>query len=390
MKTLLEATLAELSSQVLGYSNSTEGDSPTQSYARIIYHYLKGDFLGLERAVECAGARAIVNGGVYQLIVLLGRIRFNTRKLIFDYDLFERAAAMAVSYPEWIGETQFVTAYALELSEEHEKAKILYLKAANHFDSIGAKRRSVKARFNALCAESCIDPLSKRLIPDYFFLAQQAEAVGEYGILGCAYNNISREYQRLGAFALALKYSDAALAAQSKQDFGTVHYYLSVVHRAHLLFQLGFRDDARICLEEAQNTDFQEVKAAAAAIREMLGDRQALKGGLEQSLLYTWRERRNEKWSPAKSLPEEPLTEIETRLVEGLSQQPMSRLEIGEYLYGSALDPFVVENRVKVLLNRIRGKRRGIIILSEGKYHLTEAGVAGLARGRKSRRNAIA
>jgi len=270
----------------------------------------------------------------------------------------EGTLRFAENFPAWLGEIHFVVALAFETLENHEKSKLHYRIAADELARIGAKRKALKADMNHLAADSCIEPDSKRLIADYLFGYRQARKLKEFGIAGTVLNNVSREYHRIGAYAMALKFSNRAVALLER-DFGTLHYYLAIVHRAHVLLDLGRSEEAQLDLDRARASTFIEVKSALA----LLEDKEAAADA--KHLTPSWRERK------ATQAPT-PLTELENQLIELLSQEPREKFELMDALYGKKLSFEVRENRFKVLLSRLRTKRPGLIVLKKARYHLSE------------------
>jgi len=154
----------------------------------------------------------------------------------------------------WQGEFLMLCAAARERQEKFAEAIGDYKAAAKSFLRFGVKGKSLRARFNAITLTSHVDP-SKNLVREYFFLYREARKLRQFTVMASASLNISREYQRLGAFKLALKFANQSIACGSP-DLGGQVYFLAVAHRAHVLYDLGRGAEARLDLEEAQTAQF--------------------------------------------------------------------------------------------------------------------------------------
>jgi len=359
---LIQANLEELSS--LRLILSPEG--PLGFYAEILFAYLKGDIQALGQLVSISETNP--KEEPYLLINVIARMRLNTRRRILDTELISTLLNRihALSDDLWKGEVYFVLAYAYETAEQHESAKSYYKLAAAFLGSQGANRKAAKAEFNYVAADSCIQPDKKRLIADYYFAFKKCRRVREYGMAGAALNNISREYFRLGAHKIALNFSKRALKLLER-DFGTIHYYLAVLHQAHVLMALERRSEALLLMEHARGSEFPEIRAGLAVLDGTISN--GTGGELERDLIPTWAERLKKQKGRA---PQKILGSLESQLIELLLDGPKHKFEIMDNVYGTRLSMETRESRFKMLMSRLRKKHPGLICLDQGKYRLLD------------------
>jgi hypothetical protein len=177
----------------------------------------------------------------------------------------------------------------------------------------------------------------------------------------------------MGAYTVALRYCQKALAA-CQPDPGSFIYYLSLAHRAHLLFDLGRRIEAKADMELASIADFPAVKSALESLRIIMGESSASDVG---NTLRTWQERLDVFRADGK---DGKLSPVEERLLHFLSSGAREKFEIADHLFGRDLHPLKAENRIKNLVHRIRKKFPGLIVFEQDRYFLAD-GEAGKAAG---------
>lgn len=269
----------------------------------------------------------------------------------------------------WLGEILILAAAAQEILGDFSSARELHRRAAKALLQIGAKGKSLRARSNMVANLSNIEP-DRKLIPEYLSLVREARKLRQHNIMATCLLNLSREYQKLGARKIALRYCQRAFAA-IKGDPGGQIYFLVLVHRAHLLFELGRSVEAKVDAEQASAADFPSVQSALAALRTIMGETAAP----ENPMLRTWQERLNE-FRSGKALT---LSPVEEKLVSFLTEG-REKFEIADHLFGRDLDPLKAENRVKNLLHRIRKKFPGLIHLDGDRYFLADSELKGKAQ----------
>ena len=59
-----------------------------------------------------------------------------------------------------------------------------------------------------------------------------------------------------------------------KKDFGSLHYYLALAHRAHLLIDLNQVREAQLLVQQLRVSNFPEVKAAVEVIESIISEAQ--------------------------------------------------------------------------------------------------------------------
>ena len=180
--------------------------------------------------------------------------------------------------------------------------------------------------------------------------------------------NISREYQVIGGFDLALKYVNRALALLDRQRYAR-SYYLALAHRSHVLLSLDRRVEALEDFKEAQLCTYPDVRTAIASLKAIFDGKEA-PDVPASPVLYSWSERVSEARAASGK---QKLGQLEERLLQFLSERPRSRWELIEFLYGGKLSPEVLENRFNNTLQRIKKKLPGLIVNVNGKYSLTES-----------------
>jgi hypothetical protein len=69
---------------------------------------------------------------------------------------------------------------------------------------------------------------------------------------------------------------------------------------------------------------------------------------------------------------EEPLSDLEDRLLVLLSCKPRDKYYLIQDLYGEKIDFVAAENRLKNIISRLRKKRPGKILFTDGYYSLVD------------------
>ncbi len=337
-----------------------------QFYSEVLYHYLLGNVDSLERFVA---EPAPLEGAEARIVCELSSLRLQIRKKKLapqDLETFKSQTQITDLSPLWAGEVHFVLGKAWETLFENNRASAAYYQSHESFEAAKLLRKSVKALMNYVAMESRIRS-DQRFIADNFYLARKALQVGEKSVAANAYMNISREYQKLGALSVALKYANEALDLVPDQ-FGTLHYEHIGVHRCHILFQMGRLAEAQLEFEKAQVSAFSEIRAAAGVVKKAL--KSAESSAPEAELSPVWKERLAELRVGQES---EPLSERESQLLDLLSRQPRTKHELIDLLYPKETAAYLLlEDRVKELIKRLRRKRAQLIIFEDGKYRLSE------------------
>jgi hypothetical protein len=340
-------------------------------YLDVLLPYLKGDVDELRSRVKAL--RQMDQDELLPVAELRLQIREGRLDPHFA-DSVARAASAEGTSPLWRGECAFVAAMAYEQMGDHQKCKDLYLRASQLLEQGGASRKSVRALQNHVAEESRLFP-QKRLIPDYNYVYRKAKKVRDYGVAGMALMNISREYQLLKAHSAALKFANRALA-YAERERGSRCFYLILAHRCHVLMEMGRREEAKLDFDELKAAPFPEVKAVMEVLTKLFFDPSiSLTDG--SILPANWSERLKETEAPdqAGSLHKiESIrpAELETTLIQLLDERPRDKFELVSALYGDQIGFVVAENRLKNLLNRVRKKSPGAIVLENGCYRLVQ------------------
>ncbi len=262
------------------------------------------------------------------------------------------------------GEIYFVVGFAFESLAEHLHSRNYYRKSFEAFESAKVHKKAVKALHNVIAAESRIYP-QKKFIIDYLYVASRAKKIKEFGIAGLACLNISREYQIIGAHDAALKFCNRALRLM-ENDSGGLQHCLAIVHRAHLLSEMKRYLEAKIDYQLASISPYPEVQSALKAL-DLITNKNSNDKFDKDKLLPTWLERVEQKGNSQAILGP-----VESKLISYLSEKPQDKFKLIELLYDSVSDHLSLENRLKVLINRVRKKRPGLIVFEDGKYRIAD------------------
>lgn len=346
-------------------------------YGQMIVHFLRGE---TDRLSERLGRLADEMAGhpeLYELdlaCALRERIRLRT----FDAALLEHGARFLeramTDTPEpdsllkWRGEIAMLLATAYTVFDDYKRGYELFGTAAHLLTESGFVRKSLRAQMNMLVCESHVYP-GKNLFARYHDLYRQSikRDRREMIVATTCLLNISREYQRAGAFLAALKYCNRALLLFERQ-MGDMNYYLTLVHRAQLHVALGRLGEARIDVDTAAIAPFKEVHAALEVLRPLI-DGQAASSVHSADLLPTWRERLAEIESN-ETRPK--LSTLEEKLVSILSRGPKERVDLVDEIYGDRLDAETKQNRFKSLIGTFRKKCPDLIVYDQGRYRLAD------------------
>lgn len=349
---IFEASPGELEELLLTLEAGTE----SERYARVLLAYMRGRNEELEAlAVETQG-----------LIRELALWRLALRRR----DERRGGEAFTSASPLWQGEFRFVRGMHHETFGREEAAREDYLEAQRLFSEAGARRKSVKAYHNAIAAESRLFP-ERRLIPEYQLAARWAREAGDYSTAGAALNNLSREFQLMGAQHYALKVAQDAVEILRTHAYASYQFYLSLCHLCQLHLEQGHQRAALLDYEEAVAANFPEVRAALEVLEGKLRAAGLVPGlsapeSPPEARPKTWTERLERGPNQAS------LSAMESRLVEILAGGARDRHALIRELWGDQGDYFDLENRLKQLLHRVRKKRSDLLGYADGRYFLLD------------------
>lgn len=332
--------------------------SPMEAnYVEILVLYLKGDNVGLRHCLAQAPN---------ELLRLLGRIRLQIMNFAIhppDLRLLEAwGDRHGFENNLWEGETMFLLGLAWCEAGEYERSKKFYMNAHRLFWREGVKKKALKALLNSVVAESRLNK-EKKLIVDYFFVAQKAMETGDSIVAGICHLNIAQEYRKMGALESALRSINKAIDFM-QADRGINHFYFSILERCHIYIELDRFSEARLDYQIAQEAPFPEIQEGLKVIDTLLGNHSLID---EERLDPSWKSRLHEIRVGRKRVS---FTKMESRLLELLSAGTVTKEHLMTSLYGDRIDFAVRENRFKVLLSRMRKKAPSLIITSEAGYHL--------------------
>ncbi|MGZ3694573.1 MAG: hypothetical protein ACXWQO_10360 [Bdellovibrionota bacterium] len=358
---LIEANVEQL----LAYDLEPADSPALEFYRQVLLAFMRGDSESISRFLEdLKQTRAELLQEIPCLLDLT-RLRYKLLTETKEQDL-KRELAESPADGLWAGEKLMLLAAVAEKLQNFTLALELHKKAAKELLVIGATGKSLRARSNMIANLSNIEP-ERKLIPEYFYLYREAKNLRQTNIMATTLLNLSREYQKIGAIQVALKYCQRSLAASRDNIFGLIHG-LALAHRGHLYCQLGRLIDAQVDLEQIQQSDFSAVKAAAEILAALLAKQPA---SLSQppGLLRTWSERLEDFNSGKNKLR---LSPVEEKLIQFLSEKPRSKFEITDHIFGTELHPLKAENRLKNLIHRVRKKFPGLIYLENEQYFLAD------------------
>lgn len=373
LRRIFEANLAQLLDLTPNLSGSEK------EYCEILIEYLRGDIDSLEARVSRLSLIRKCTLNDISCIYELARIRFLIRKKsISEKNLDQLKAHLNVnSLKVWSGEIHFVLGLAYEHIKDENKAIEHYQESSSELEKIAALKKSVKAGFNAIAAQSRLsNNRNRKFLIEYNQFLRKAKKVGCFSVVGMAYNNTSNEYQKLGALHSALKYSVLALGYLRKYDFGSLDYYTALAQHSHVLIELGRQNEVRLCLEEIRICDFKEIKTIYQLLVYFNDGIQPMQQNQFNELPQFWQEKLNYKNNQNicdSSTEVMALSEHENRVLEFLKDRGRDKYELISFMYGDLIGQESAENRLKNLLNRIRKKRPGLIYYRNTKYWLSDS-----------------
>jgi tetratricopeptide (TPR) repeat protein len=363
---LIEANVEQL----LAFDLEEPVSPGLEFYRQVLLAFHRGDLRALDRFIADLGADQLELLQEIPALLVMTHLRSHILSKKAEKSFLEDSAARHCRGP-WAGEVCILLAAAYETLEDFPAALKFHKEAARELLKIGAKGKSLRARSNAVANLSNLEP-ERKLIPEYFYLFREAKKLKQTNIMATNLLNLSREYQKIGALRLALKFCNRALAV-SKENFGGLIESLCIVHRGHLNLNLGRIVDARADLEQIRNSDFAVVKSAAVVLEKMLKVKQDEEPyhEAEKQILRTWQERLDEFTGDPQS-KRTTLSSNEERLIQFLSEKSRQKFEITDYLYGADLHPFKAENRLKNLIHRVCTKCPGLIYYENDHYFLAD------------------
>ncbi len=341
-------TLSEMAMDLRPAANVEE--AMTLFYGGVIVLFLRGEVDQI-RILLSSINEELCEHPEKNLVEIATRLRLFIRTGEATHGLVDRATTVMneSSTGRWRGEIAMLLATFEAGRQDFKAAKRLFEFAAVELASAGIIRKSLRAQMNVLVCESHFTP-NQNLFAKYHDLYRQAVRRDrrETIVATTCLLNISREYQRVGAWLAALKYCNRALIMFERQ-MGELNYYLTLVHRAEILIALERFVEARVDLDTASLSPFPEVLKAIEAI--------------EAKMQSTKQER-------LSNAPVIKLSSLEEKLLGLLARGPRERIEIVDEIYGERLDHETKQNRFKSLIGTLRKKFPDLVVFESGKYRL--------------------
>lgn len=365
--TLIQSNLTELfdlEENLVTSSRSEEAD--LLFYTRVMINYYRENPAGIESLLNSQSFDSAA-------LKLLAEMRL---AILRNESLGEitrlQIAINAIDLNDLIkGESLFVAAFAHQKIGDFVVAETLFRESGAYLKKVGAHNKFLRARMSAIAAFSCIYPDS-RLFSEYLSVYQSAILSKENLTAGTCLLNISREFQRLEAWDLALEYANQSLHLLEDGHYGSREFGLSLVHRAYLLLQMKCSiDQLSKDLMIALSITHPDVQSSCASLAEMFQVNLKFLP-LKTDFLPTWKERKAEM-----SVQAGKLGEMESQLIVLLAEKPHSKFELLDLLFGDRIDHESRENRFKNLLFRVRTRTKADIRIINGNYTLSEPSTVG-------------
>jgi tetratricopeptide (TPR) repeat protein len=359
LKDIIDAPLAQL----LEWRRLELVDSKSDvfCYMIILINYLQGDLPALQNA-----SASCPNKSVWET---LSRMRVDIRSrtiTIARLELYLAKLVERTSDPLILGEGYFILGYSCYSIHEHGRAIEFYRLAIPLLERGGALKKALKAQQNVLACETCQNPLFKA-IPAYHALYLRALEIDDHVSAALCFMNISREYQKLGAINSAITAINHTIDLLAK-DFGVIHFYLALAHRAHLLIQLGFHQAAFSDIEKCMTCDFPEAREAVLVLEKI--DRIDSRPPNKEVLNPTWRARAENFYAELNKPVK--FHELEEKVLFALRRGPLNKHDLITELYGEKISFESADNRFKNLLARIRKKSPHLLKFENGQYSIQD------------------
>lgn len=354
-------------------------------YAKATHAYLKSRNNVLQQLIEALDFRNRREPDSFEWAHKIAQVRLQIRTCRFNQDLLDQLETNIDASGIWQGEIAFVLGMAYETLENNPKAEKFYMMSFQSFEKLGVQKKAIKALHNAIAARSRI-PHTEALTHELHTLHEKAMEAEAYDVAGMALNNLSREFQKMGAIRVALKYSNQAVELIRKNMFGSRTYFLTLCNRAHILLDMDLFSQAVEDYEEAQTCSMKELRAAVHVLFDVFRSRgievMEPSFGKSNRRLKTW-EQRKQRETIVGERKEVSLSPLQSKLVSLLTQGPRSKQELMEVLFEIKEDedslsdtcPKVQkkqDTRFRQLIFKIRQKRPSLIVHEDGQYMLGE------------------
>lgn len=327
-------------------------------YTEVLTAYLSGDISGLIRLNDEAKKHAS------PVIRALVKTRLAIREDKVTSGVIADLMEAGLEEPDWYGEALIISGFASESIGHYQEAKDLYYDAFKAFEEMDCPVKSLKALHNYISAASKVDP-ERSYFAEFHMIIRKAKAIRHLDIAGSALNNLAREFQKLKAYKTALKYSHRALLVLGPVE-GTYHHHMALLNRCHILCDLQRFELAHEDFQILAKSPYADIKTGLIILEEIMTAHKNNPADIKMAH-PTWLERLAEGKNT-----EEPLSDLEDRLLVLLSCKPRDKYYLIQDLYGEKIDLEAAENRLKNIISRLRKKRPGKIVFTEGYYSLVD------------------
>ena len=352
----LEASIEELQ-ELVRLEASME---PSFLYTRGLLAYLTSDLEELAQFVTR------LKGSAWQPLL---EARYHLRRK--DVQALRRSLTL---FPEKTedavldAEAAFVRALACDLMGDPAQSVLAYDRAAGLLERAGMRRKALKARYNALSAESWSHEATFDLAKKFREVARSAGKLRDRQIRGLAFLAVSQQFSWMHAHRLAFRF--ARLAERALQsDSGSRNLSAALAQKAYALVALGRRMEAQLAIEEVSVSAFEEYRFVTQILKGLLEGRVVVLASPELKMLSpVWRARH--QTLQGQSGPAAQLGEIEQKLIEALSRGPRTKERLSCTLFGELLDEHVRARRLEDVIYRVRIKFPDLVVFEGGVYRL--------------------
>ena len=345
-------------------------------YRDTLIAFFSNDLVRLENHASWINGNFAIdqeNMGTLEALQVILPLRVQIRQREIQSSSIEQAISCFDSLDQqnsiWCGELSFLIGKCFEIKKCYKDGHDFYRDAVQHFKRIGADHKALRAQFNAISCENNFHAESnpKRYIISYHSVLHKAKKMNNSYVMGLCLLNIALEYQNLKMLPLALNYVSRAIDA-FEGEFGSQIYFHALGIRCHIYAQMGRLREAEADDAILSTSSHPEIRAVRSVIHQTFT--KARTGKLEESLLATpWVERHTQAHFKNNK---QVLGELESRLLELLSQQPLTKHDLIPQLYDTRIEYPVLENRFKSLMRRLRKKCPNLIICENDTYRLCD------------------
>ncbi len=332
---------------------------PLYTYAQVLAAFLQGDS---EKLTAICSQMETDNEDVCELARLRLALRRRELKPV-ELQRIEELEFTGVL----LAEKYFCLGMGWEFCENDTRAHASFLSAAHHYRSHSCPRKGLRAHYNAVVAESRLRP-HKSFIADYQAIIDASRAIADEAFEGIALAMLSREFQIVGLLDQALQMADDSLM-RLQIERGTIHYFHSLLHKAHVLIELGRPDEVFELLNESQLAPFPAIHAARHLLSLNLDPALVWDRELERDLLPTWKNRLPSLLGKRPTvIGTSSPSDLEQTLLRLAYNGPVEKWDLIERLYPAGGDSLALENRFKNLVARVRKKYPSLLTCHEGRY----------------------